>query len=82
MEGNRKSIIRPPGVSDEQVFCSLCIRCGNCMKVCVTNGLQPVILEAGLHGIWSPKLVPEIGYCEYNCKLWFFLFLSDLSSIH
>lgn len=39
------------------------------MKVCITNGLQPDIFESGLTGIWTPKLVPEIGYCEYNCTL-------------
>jgi Pyruvate/2-oxoacid:ferredoxin oxidoreductase delta subunit len=39
------------------------------MKVCVTNGLQPVMLESGYQGIWTPQLVPEIGYCEYNCTL-------------
>jgi formate hydrogenlyase subunit 6/NADH:ubiquinone oxidoreductase subunit I len=39
------------------------------MKVCITNGLQPTLLEAGLEGIWSPMLVPRIGYCEYRCTL-------------
>ncbi len=39
------------------------------MKVCVTNGLQPTLLEAGVQGLWTPQLVPEIGYCEYNCNL-------------
>jgi len=39
------------------------------MKVCPTNGLQPTFLEAGLEGIWSPMLVPKIGYCEYGCTL-------------
>jgi Pyruvate/2-oxoacid:ferredoxin oxidoreductase delta subunit len=39
------------------------------MKVCPTNGLQPVTMESGLAGIWTPQLVPEIGYCEYNCNL-------------
>ncbi|MEJ2421289.1 MAG: 4Fe-4S dicluster domain-containing protein [Acidobacteriota bacterium] len=39
------------------------------MKVCITNGLQPTLLEAGLEGIWSPVLVPRLGYCEYRCTL-------------
>jgi formate hydrogenlyase subunit 6/NADH:ubiquinone oxidoreductase subunit I len=39
------------------------------MKVCLTNGLQPVLLEAGLAGLWTPRLYPRIGYCEYNCTL-------------
>ena len=39
------------------------------MRVCPTNGLQPAIFESGFSGIWAPHLVPEIGYCEYNCNL-------------
>jgi ferredoxin len=39
------------------------------MKVCTTNGLQPTLFEAGIEGIWSPMLVPRIGYCEYRCTL-------------
>ncbi|MCX5666715.1 MAG: 4Fe-4S dicluster domain-containing protein, partial [Candidatus Omnitrophica bacterium] len=39
------------------------------MKVCITNGLQPVMLQAGPGGIWTPGLVPETGYCEYRCTL-------------
>jgi len=39
------------------------------MKVCITNGLQPVTLESGARGVWTPQLVPEIGYCEYHCTL-------------
>jgi len=62
-------VIRPPGALPESQFVDVCVRCGNCMKVCPTNGLQPVMLESGAEGIWTPRLVPEIGYCEYNCKL-------------
>lgn len=65
----KKKLIRPPGVKNEHEFLNKCIRCGNCMKICPTNGLQPAIFESGLAGIWAPHLVPEIGYCEYNCNL-------------
>ena len=63
------NVIRPPGALKEKDFYDRCIRCGNCMKVCPTNGLQPVMLQAGLESIWTPHLVPEIGYCEYQCNL-------------
>jgi formate hydrogenlyase subunit 6/NADH:ubiquinone oxidoreductase subunit I len=39
------------------------------MKACPTNGLQPAILESGLDGLWTPRLVPRIGPCERNCHL-------------
>jgi len=62
-------VIRPPGAQDRDRLLDRCIRCGNCMKVCPTNVLQPSIIEEGLEGLWTPRLVPEIGYCEYNCTL-------------
>jgi MauM/NapG family ferredoxin protein len=62
--------IRPPGALAEPEFLARCTRCGECMRVCVANGLQPAGLgEGGLAGLWSPVLVPRIGYCEYNCTL-------------
>jgi polyferredoxin/Pyruvate/2-oxoacid:ferredoxin oxidoreductase delta subunit len=62
-------LIRPPGSLEEKEFLRRCVKCGECMKVCITNGLQPTLLEAGIEGIWSPVLVPRIGYCEYRCTL-------------
>jgi len=62
-------LLRPPGSLEEKEFLKRCVKCGECMKVCITNGLQPTLLEAGLEGIWSPQLIPKIGYCEYRCTL-------------
>ena len=61
-------LIRPPGAPAEPDFLSKCIGCGACMKVCPTGGLQPALTEAGLEGLWTPVLVPKIGYCEYECN--------------
>ncbi|OHB85651.1 MAG: hypothetical protein A3J73_04250 [Planctomycetes bacterium RIFCSPHIGHO2_02_FULL_38_41] len=63
------TIIRPPGAMDEDVFLKLCIRCGECMKVCKTNGLHPTLLEGGIEALWTPKLIPRLGYCDYGCVL-------------
>ncbi|MEW6719020.1 MAG: 4Fe-4S binding protein [Thermodesulfobacteriota bacterium] len=63
------SLVRPPGSRKEDDFLSRCVRCGECMKVCITGGLQPTLLEAGLEGLWTPMLISRIGYCEYNCTL-------------
>lgn len=62
------TLIRPPGVDDEAAFLSRCIRCGQCMKVCPTSVLQPALTQAGLEGLWTPVLVPRLGYCDYGCK--------------
>lgn len=61
-------LIRPPGVDDEQAFLVRCIRCSQCIKVCPTAGLQPVLLESGVQGIWTPRLVPRLGHCDYGCN--------------
>ena len=62
-------LLRPPGALDEEFFLSRCIRCGECMKVCPNNALHPSFSEAGLEGLWTPVLVPRIGYCEPSCVL-------------
>lgn len=62
-------LLRPPGVISEGDFLARCARCGQCFKVCPTGGLQPVWWEAGLDGLYTSRLVPRLGYCEYNCTL-------------
>ena len=62
-------LLRPPGSVDEEFFLSRCIRCGECMKVCPNNALQPALTEAGVEGLWTPVLVPRLGYCETSCVL-------------
>ncbi len=62
-------LIRPPGAEAEDDFLEKCIRCGECMKVCPTNVIQPAMLEAGLEGLWSPVLKTEKAYCEYKCSM-------------
>jgi len=62
-------LIRPPGARDEDAFLELCQRCGLCMKVCPTNGIQPTLGEAGLAGLWTPRLDMLVGYCEQTCTL-------------
>ena len=62
-------LLRPPGVRNEDDFVKKCIRCGECMKVCLKNALYPAAYQAGLEGIYTPLVIPMLGYCEYNCTL-------------
>jgi len=61
------ALIRPPGSRAEAEFLRRCVKCGLCMQTCPSGGLQPTWEEAGLEGLWSPMLVPAIGWCEYEC---------------
>jgi len=62
-------LLRPPGALDEDYFLSRCIRCGECMKVCPNNALHPALSQAGVEGLWTPVMIPRIGYCETSCVL-------------
>jgi len=62
-------LLRPPGALDEDAFLSRCIRCGACMKACPNNALHPAWNQAGLEGLWTPLMIPRIGYCETSCVL-------------
>jgi len=62
-------LIRPPGSVEEKDFLARCIRCGQCMRVCPNNALHPTFMESGLEGLWTPILIPRIGYCEPTCTL-------------
>ncbi|MBF0613252.1 MAG: 4Fe-4S binding protein [Magnetococcales bacterium] len=63
------AVIRPPGSLPEREFLARCIKCAACMRICPTNVLQPALLEAGIEGIWTPVLIPRLGYCEHYCVL-------------
>ena len=62
-------LLRPPGVVNENDFQKKCVRCGECMKVCLRSALYPDYFRAGLYGLFMPVIVPRLGYCEYNCNL-------------
>ncbi|MHC5074117.1 MAG: 4Fe-4S binding protein [Planctomycetota bacterium] len=62
-------VIRPPGSLKEKEFLKRCIKCGQCMRVCPTNVLQPAGFEGGLENLWTPVFNNRIGSsgCQLNC---------------
>jgi polyferredoxin len=62
-------LIRPPGALAEADFLARCIKCGQCMRVCPTNVIHPAGLEAGIEGLWTPKLNFRVGTsgCQHTC---------------
>jgi polyferredoxin len=63
------TVIRPPGALAEEEFLKRCIKCGQCMRVCPTNVIQPGGIEGGLENLWTPVLNNRIGSsgCQLNC---------------
>ncbi len=59
-------LIRPPGAQGDR-FLKECTRCGACVHACPTGAIQPALLDSGLEGLWTPVLVPRLGYCDYSC---------------
>ena len=64
-----EGIIRPPGALPEKEFTKRCIKCGQCMRLCPTNVIQPAGLEAGLTNLWTPTMNNRIGTsgCQLDC---------------
>ena len=65
----KHQLIRPPGAIPETEFLRTCIRCGECMKSCLTNTLQPCLWESGFSGLWAPRMAPRLAACEQNCNV-------------
>lgn len=63
-------VIRPPGALKEENFLSVCVRCGECMRVCPSQGLRPVLSEGSVYSLYTPKLVPRIGECQLCMLCW------------
>ncbi len=66
---SKVQLIRPPGAIPESEFLRTCIRCGECMKSCLTNTLQPCLWELGLSGLWTPKMDLRLAPCDQNCNV-------------
>ncbi|MBU6996545.1 MAG: 4Fe-4S binding protein [Theionarchaea archaeon] len=64
------TVIRPPGALKEEDFLSVCVRCGECMRVCPSQGLRPVLFEGSLSDFYTPHLVPRIGECQLCMLCW------------
>ena len=67
LKQSKHQLIRPPGAIPETEFLRTCIRCGECMKSCLTNTLQPCLWESGFSGLWTPKMDLRLAPCDQNC---------------
>lgn len=67
-----RDAIRPPG-ADLERFNALCARCGNCMKACPYQLIQPDLGDSGIEGLFTPALqlrsrnADQEQYCFQDC---------------
>jgi ferredoxin-type protein NapF len=61
--------LRPPGALAEEHFTGVCIRCGDCTRVCPTRILQADLGGHGLIGLLAPVANFDDGYCKEDCNL-------------
>ena len=69
--GGRK-VLRPPGADLERIN-ALCARCGDCMRACPYQLIQPDLGESGVDGLFTPVLrlrsrnPDQEQYCFQDC---------------
>jgi ferredoxin len=58
--------IQPPAARENDLI-TKCLRCGECTRACPTGAIHPSVTEAGIEGLWTPVLIPRLGYCDFSC---------------
>jgi len=66
--GRRVAALRPPGSVPEPAFLDLCVRCGECIKVCPGPVLHAAGFDYGLESLWTPVVDPESAGCHQDCN--------------
>jgi ferredoxin len=64
-----EGVVRPPGALSEKEFIKRCLKCGQCMRICPTNVIQPAGLESGITNLWTPVMNNRVGSsgCQLEC---------------
>lgn len=59
--------LRPPGAIDEPDFLGVCVRCGNCIRICPSKIIEPAFAQYGLAGLLTPVVHFDKNYCLPEC---------------
>ena len=69
---NGRKALRPPGADLDRIN-ALCARCGNCMRACPYQLIQPDLGDSGIDGLFTPVLwmrsrnPEQEQYCFQDC---------------
>jgi ferredoxin len=66
--GQAGLLVRPPGSVPEDLFSRLCVRCGQCLRVCPNNLLQPTGIDQGFDRLWTPWANTDWAGCDPTCN--------------
>ncbi|GBD96064.1 MAG TPA: ferredoxin-type protein NapG [Nitrospirae bacterium] len=66
MLGRGKNFLKPPGAAEDEVFNSLCIRCGKCAKSCPYDAVKIADIDEGT-AIGTPYIIAREIPC-YLCE--------------
>ncbi len=59
--------LRPPGAIEEPDFLGVCVRCGNCIRVCPSKIVEPALAQFGLASLLTPVVRFDKNYCLAEC---------------
>jgi ferredoxin-type protein NapF len=68
VRGKAAAPLRPPGALDEDRFPGVCLRCGNCERVCPARIIRPDLGATGLASLLTPVLHFDTDYCRETCQ--------------
>ncbi len=66
---DRMKLLRPPGVTDDNLFVQRCLRCFQCVQSCPNKIIKISGLKGGFNGVFTPHLAFEEFGCDYNCQV-------------
>jgi len=67
LKAGHQPMLRPPGILPDNDLMLTCTRCGNCLKACPTNIIQPMTGFSNWMNILTPCISFSESYCLPEC---------------
>ena len=69
LKPSSEPFFRPPASVSEEIFNTLCIRCGNCIRSCPSDIIRNHFDTSDLLSLMTPEVRFVKGYCLEDCNL-------------